>query len=143
MFALNVMHKNIIFGVLVAQHFLLSAAARTLSLASVARMSDDEAAATFRRIRWADNAGAPYCPQCGCLTVKKLGTRPVWKCRGCEHQFSSRGAGIPLAGATAVLPGFCAPEHTAVSKPALIVVTDFVSSRPWRLRINADTKACA
>jgi transposase-like protein len=72
----------------VAQHFLLSAAARTLSLSVVARMSDDEAAATFQRIRWADNGGDPYCPRCGCLDVRKLATRPVWKCKGCGHQFS-------------------------------------------------------
>ena len=72
----------------VAQHFLLSAAARTLSLSAVARMSDKEAAAAFQRIRWADNGGEPYCPRCGCLDVRKLATRPVWKCKGCLHQFS-------------------------------------------------------
>jgi len=75
-------------GVPVAQHFLLSAAARTLSLSAVARLSDDEARATFQRIRWSDNGGEPHCPQCGCLEVRTLATRPVWKCRGCAHQFS-------------------------------------------------------
>jgi ribosomal protein L37AE/L43A len=82
------MMLNIGFGVIVAQHFLLSAAARTLSLSVVARMSDDEAQATFQRIRWADNDGEPYCPKCGCLQVRALATRPVWKCSGCKHQFS-------------------------------------------------------
>ncbi len=72
-----------------AQHFLLSAAARTLSLSVVARMSDDEARATFQRLRWADNGGEPYCPQCGCLKVYGLKARPVWKCAGCRHQFSA------------------------------------------------------
>ena len=76
------------FGVFVAQNFLLSAAARTLSLSAVARMSDEEALATFQRIRWADNGGEPYCPRCGCLDARKLSTRPVWKCKGCSHQFS-------------------------------------------------------
>jgi transposase-like protein len=57
-------------------------------LSTVARMSDEEARATFQRIRWADNGGEPYCPQCGCVSVRKLGTRPVWKCRACTHQFS-------------------------------------------------------
>lgn len=71
-----------------AQHFLLSAAARTLSLSAVARMSDEEARTTFQRIRWADNGGEPYCPRCGCLDVRKLATRPVWKCKGCAYQFS-------------------------------------------------------
>jgi len=47
-----------------------------------------KAAATFQRIRWADNGGEPYCPHCGCLDVGKLATRPVWKCKGCGHQFS-------------------------------------------------------
>ena len=45
-------------------------------------------AATFQRIRWADNGGEPYCPRCGCLDARKLATRPVWKCKGCKHQFS-------------------------------------------------------
>ena len=76
------------FGAFVAQHFLLSAAARTLSLSAVARMSDEEAHATFQRIRWADNDGKPYCPRCGCLDAHKLATRPVWKCKGCTYQFS-------------------------------------------------------
>jgi transposase-like protein len=76
------------FGAYVAQHFLLSAAARTLSLSAVARMSDEEAHATFQRIRWADNGGEPYCPRCGCLDASKLATRPVWQCKGCSHQFS-------------------------------------------------------
>jgi transposase-like protein len=71
-----------------AQHFLLSTAARSLSLSAVARMSDQEAHDTFQRVRWADNGGEPYCPRCGCLDVCKLATRPVWKCKGCSHQFS-------------------------------------------------------
>ena len=41
----------------------------------------------FRRIRWADNGGEPYCPRCGCLKVA-ASTRPVWKCSGCKYQFS-------------------------------------------------------
>ncbi len=82
------MLKSIGFGVSVAQHFLLSAAARTLSLSAVARMSDEEARAAFQRIRWADNGGEPYCPRCGCVTVKAFSTRALWKCSGCKHQFS-------------------------------------------------------
>src|SRR5450830_1431386 len=71
-----------------AQHFLLSSAARSLSLATVARMTAEEARATFQRIRWADNDGQPHCPQCGCLKVYGFKSRPVWKCSGCKHQFS-------------------------------------------------------
>jgi transposase-like protein len=78
----------IVFGVFVSQHFLLTAAARTLSLSAVARMSDEEAHLAFQRIRWADNGGEPYCPRCGCLDARKLATRPVWKCKGCAYQFS-------------------------------------------------------
>jgi hypothetical protein len=51
------------------QHFLLSSAARTLSLSAVARMSDEEAHAKFVEIRWAENQGKPYCPECGCAKV--------------------------------------------------------------------------
>jgi transposase-like protein len=72
----------------VAQHFLLSAKARTLSLATVLRMSDEVAHATFVAIRWADNDGAPYCPHCGCVKVYTYAARQIWKCRGCGKQFS-------------------------------------------------------
>jgi len=72
----------------VAQPFLLSSAAKSLSLSAVARMSDEEARETFRKLRWADNGGEPYCPKCGCLKVTALATRPVWNCNGCRYQFS-------------------------------------------------------
>ena len=88
MSASYLMLLDIRYGVRVSQHFLLSPAARTLSLASVARMTDEEAHTTFTRIRWADNAGEPYCPRCACLKVKALATRPVWKCGECAYQFS-------------------------------------------------------
>jgi len=51
-------------------------------------MSDEEARATFQRMRWADNNGEPYCPECGCHKVYAYATRPVWKCSGCRYQFS-------------------------------------------------------
>jgi transposase-like protein len=72
----------------VAQHFLLSAKARSLSLATVARMSDEEARETFKAIRWAANQGEPFCPSCGCLAVYSYVSRPIFKCKGCDHQFS-------------------------------------------------------
>jgi len=71
-----------------AQHFLLSASARTLSLAKVARMSEEEARDAFRMIRWADSNGEPFCPSCGCFAVSTYKSRPIFKCKGCEHQFS-------------------------------------------------------
>ncbi len=43
-----------------AEHFLLSAQARTLSLAKVMRLSDAEAYETFAQIRWAQNYGEPF-----------------------------------------------------------------------------------
>ena len=70
------------------QHFLLNAAARRLSLASVGRMSDEEAHAKFVAIRWADNHERPYCPKCGFLKVHAFATRKLWKCAGCRYQFS-------------------------------------------------------
>jgi len=71
-----------------AQHFLLSTKARTLSLAAVLRLSDDEAFATFKAIRWANNDGQPYCPKCGCTAIYSYTARRIFKCKGCEAQFS-------------------------------------------------------
>jgi transposase-like protein len=72
-----------------SQHFLLSAAARSLSLAQVARMSDEEAREAFKLVRWSDNAGKPYCRSCGCAEILAYACRPIFKCKGCGHQFSA------------------------------------------------------
>lgn len=71
-----------------AQHFLLSASARTLSLASVARMTEEQAREAFKTIRWSDNEGHPYCPHCGCAEILAYSCRPIFKCKGCGKQFS-------------------------------------------------------
>jgi transposase-like protein len=74
-----------------SQHFLLSAKARTLSLAAVLRMSDQEAEAAFARIRWAATAGKPVCPHCQCATVYEC-RRPNgalrFRCKACRGDFS-------------------------------------------------------
>ena len=71
-----------------AQHFLLTAAARTLSLKAIFRMSDDQAHDTFTAIRFADNGGAAFCPRCQCTAVYTYAARRIWKCKACNHQFS-------------------------------------------------------
>src|SRR5271163_3732549 len=73
------------------QHFLLSSAARTLTLASVVRMSDEEVERVFVRLRWADNKGNAYCPHCGCPTVymaRRPNGAPRWRCKACRKDFS-------------------------------------------------------
>jgi transposase-like protein len=73
---------------MMAVHFLLSPAAKTFSLVKVMRMSDEEARATFRKIRWAETDGEPVCPECGSCDAYDLKTRPVYKCKDCYKQFS-------------------------------------------------------
>lgn len=71
-----------------AQHFLLSTKARTLSLAKVLRLSDDEAFESFKAIRWASTDGEPVCPRCGCVEAYRLNDNRRFKCAGCLHKFS-------------------------------------------------------
>jgi transposase-like protein len=75
-------------GVTVAQHFLLTAKARTLSLGAIMRMADGEAHARFQAIRFADNGGAAFCPRCECTAVYTYAARRIWKCKDYGHQFS-------------------------------------------------------
>lgn len=75
-----------------SQHFLLSAAARSLSLAQVARLSDEEAHAKFCELRWHDNDGKPYCPHCGGIEIYSYETRRIFKCKACRRQFSATSA---------------------------------------------------
>lgn len=70
------------------QHFLLSAAARTLSLKAVFRMGEDQAYRMFCEMRWPENDGEAVCPRCGCVEVYNITSRRKFKCVACHHQFS-------------------------------------------------------
>jgi transposase-like protein len=71
-----------------AQHFLHSPAAKTLSITAVMRMTEEEARTVLAKIRWSATDGAPVCPVCGGLDHYDIKTRPVWKCKACKKQFS-------------------------------------------------------
>jgi transposase-like protein len=71
-----------------AQHFLLSAKSRTLSLKEIYKGGEDKAYETFKRLRWSQTDGEPVCPKCGCLDHYAVPTRRKFKCAGCQHQFS-------------------------------------------------------
>jgi transposase-like protein len=70
------------------QHFLLSKKARTLSLGKVLRLSDDEAYAAFKAIRFSGNGGEPFCAKCGGAKVYEFKSRKIFKCTACNSQFS-------------------------------------------------------
>jgi transposase-like protein len=70
------------------QHFLLSAAARTLSLKAVFRMGEDKAYQTFCELRWPETDGEAICPRCGCTETYSITSRRKFKCVACYHQFS-------------------------------------------------------
>jgi len=74
-----------------AQHFLLSSAAKTLSLAHVFTMKDEEAETAFRRIRWHETDGQPICPHCGgtdAYDCRRLKGAPRFRCRACGKDSS-------------------------------------------------------
>lgn len=70
------------------QHFLLSAAARTLSLKQVFSMGEDRAYEMFKLMRWPETDGEAVCPRCGCVETYDIATRRRFKCVACYHQFS-------------------------------------------------------
>ena len=99
-----------------SQHFLLSREAKTLTLATVFRMSDAEAEATFKAIRWADTNGAAACSHCGSLTVyecRRPSGAPRWRCKDCGKDFSITSGTLfashklPLRGYLAAIAVFC------------------------------------
>src|SRR6202790_261967 len=99
-----------------AQHFLLSKAAKTLSLAQVFRMTDAEAETAFKMIRWADTNGAPVCPSCGSVEAYEA-RRPNgalrFRCKGCKKDFTITSGTLfashklPLRGYLAAIAVFC------------------------------------
>ena len=70
------------------QHFLLTAAARTISLKAVFTMGEAKAYETFRAMRWPETNGEAVCPRCGCVESYAITTRRRFKCMACHHQFS-------------------------------------------------------
>ncbi len=76
---------------MMSQHFLLSSRAKTLSLATVFRMSDADAETAFKGVRWSDTGGEPVCPYCGSLDAYEC-RRPSgslrYRCRACAKDFS-------------------------------------------------------
>ena len=94
-----------------SQHFLLSSAAKTLTLAQVFRMTDAEAETMFRALRWQDTQGAPVCPKCGGLDAYEC-RRPKgllrFRCKACAKDFSITNVRIGrshiLLGSVAVKP---------------------------------------
>lgn len=71
-----------------AQHFLLSAEARTLSLKEIYKGGEEKAYETFKSLRWTATKGEPVCPKCGCLDHYDIPTRRKFKCAACHAQFS-------------------------------------------------------
>lgn len=117
-----------------AQHFLLSKAAKTLSLASIFQMKDEEAEMTFRRIRWADTDGAPVCPHCGGLDAydcRRLKGAPRFRCRACVKDFTITSGTLfashklPLRAYLAAIAIFC---NEVKGKSALALSRDLCIS---------------
>lgn len=71
-----------------AQHFLLSAASRTLSLRSIYKGGEAKAYETFCQMRWPETNGEAVCPRCGHDETYSITTRRKFKCKSCHHQFS-------------------------------------------------------
>lgn len=71
-----------------AQHFLLSAASRTLSLRKIYKAGEDAAYKTFCEMRWPETDGEAVCPVCSHDETYKITTRRKFKCKNCHHQFS-------------------------------------------------------
>jgi transposase-like protein len=99
-----------------AQHFLLSPAAKTLSLAQVFRMSDEQAEAAFRKVRWPDTDGDPVCPHCGGLDAydcRRASGASRFECKACGKDFSITSGTLfashklPLRGYLAAIAIFC------------------------------------
>ncbi len=74
-----------------AQHFLLSAGARSLSAAKIMRMSDSGVENVFLRLRWPETDGKPVCPDCGCAicyACRRLTGQLRWRSKACRRDFS-------------------------------------------------------
>jgi transposase-like protein len=137
-----------------AQHFLLSKSAKTLSLASVFRMSDLEAETAFRKIRWHNTAGASVCPHCGGLDAyeaRRSNGTLRFRCKACAKDFTLTSGTLfashklPLQSYLAAIVIFC---NEVKGKSALALSRDlsvsykcaFVLSHKMREAMSVELK---
>lgn len=113
-----------------AQHFLLTRAAKTLSLAQVFRMTDAEAETAFRLLRWTDTNGAPVCPHCGGLNAyeaRRATGSLRFRCKACAKDFTVTSGTLfashklPLRAYLAAIAIFC---NEVKGKSALAISRD-------------------
>lgn len=71
-----------------SRRFRLSSAARTLSPRDIDRLTDEKVVALFEKVRFHENGGKPYCPDCGVDAVYRYRCRAEFKCKACEKRFS-------------------------------------------------------
>jgi transposase-like protein len=117
-----------------AQHFLLSRPAKTLSLAQVFRLSDAEAETMFRKVRWAETDGAAVCSHCGGLDAYEA-RRPNgslrFRCKACQKDFTITSGTLfashkmPLRSYLAAIAIFC---NEVKGKSALALSRDLGTS---------------
>jgi len=117
-----------------AQHFLLSRPAKSLSLAQVFRMSDAEAEKAFAKVRWPQTNGAPVCPSSGGLNAydcRRPNGSPRFRCRGRKGDFSITSGTLfashklPLRAYLAAIAIFC---NEVKGKSALALSRDLGTS---------------
>lgn len=133
-----------------AQHFLLSAKARTLSLRSIFADGEDKAYETFRKLRWPATDGEPVCPYCGSLE-HYVTARKRFACRDCRKQYSVTSGTIFASrkmAYTDLLAAICIIMNAAKGLSALQLSRDldcqaktaFVLAHKIREAIAAETK---
>ena len=74
-----------------SQHFLLSSAAKSLSLSQVFRLTDLEAETAFRKVRWHSTKGQSVCPHCGGLDAyecRRSNGSLRFRCKACAKDFT-------------------------------------------------------
>jgi len=134
-----------------AQHFLLSAKARSLSLKAIYAGGEDKAYAVFRKLRWPQTDGEAVCPHCGGLDAYEITTRRRFKCSACGKQFSVT-SGTILASRKMtfvdLLAAICIVANAAKGISALQLARDldvqhktaFVLAHKIREALAAETK---
>ena len=74
-----------------AQHFLMSAKARTLDLGAVFGLKDEEAEDLFAKVGWEATDGKPVCPHCECSICwasRRQSGNLRYRCKACRRDFS-------------------------------------------------------
>lgn len=115
-----------------------------------AALTEEAARDVFRQYVFAENGGEPFCDRCGSTAVYTYKSRPIYKCKECERQFSLTSGTpfeyrkLPWKKVIYLMARFCdSPQGVSAYELAGDCEVEYRTAFTWAHRFRAEIAAAA